>query len=278
MQKTDHRYRSRRAELWPIKESVRRTDCSLQCPHPGRDKGHPDWTGQGQGLHGLAGVHSVYQTEARGCPVEWGLHRTVPVCKDRVLEKSEISHASQEVATFSSCPAAETHALWPHSWQVGGPQGVHLPWWKEHLPKRCAQLDKEALHLGCLLEAYCFLLCPYGKTWVYLLPLLRATSLGEDSTSREALINWLARNTHENLWTWRRSHGGFGSHGSAVRRSGTWCDPRGAETGAWGVRSTGGPCGLGKGWQRSHLTSVPRALSSGSIDCVSQPLLLVSCK
>ena len=32
-----------------------------------------------------------------------------------------------------------------------------------------------------------------------------------------------------------RSHGGFGSHGSAVRRFGTWCDPRGA-----GERSLGG--------------------------------------
>lgn len=48
--------------------------------------------------------------------------------------------------------------------------------------------------------------------------------------------------------------------------------PVGLETRAWGVGSTGGPCGLGKGWQRSRLTSVPKALSSGSTDCLSAPL------
>ena len=46
--------------------------------------------------------------------------------------------------------------------------------------------------------------------------------------------------------------------------------PMGLETGAWVVRSMGGTCGLGEGWQRAYLTSLPGP-------CL-QPLSLLPCK
>lgn len=47
--------------------------------------------------------------------------------------------------------------------------------------------------------------------------------------------------------------------------------PMGLETRAWGVRSTGGPCGLGKGWQRSRLTSVPGPCPQGALTVFLSP-------
>lgn len=139
------------------------------------------------------------------------------------------------------------------------------------------------LKLGCIAFgpfAWGLRLCTRGKDCVYLLILLRATSLGKDITSPEALVNWLALNTHEHWWAWSIS--------VWVPGDGTW---RVVEWQfrcqvvwhvvwpwwGWVARLQEGSVGLGRagkgnGPHSSCLTSCARPLSSGNICCVSEPL------
>lgn len=192
MPEADHCLSSRIPELWRVKEHVGRTNCSLQCTHPGRHEGHPDWTREGQGLHGHAAVNSVHQAEARGHPVERGPHRTVTVCQDQVLEKSEVPYATQKASTIFFRPAAEAHVLTPPGWLVGARHGVGHLWWHCCVGWFTDGMDAWHLAVGLKLAVVSLL----WQDLCLLLVWVRAPSLGRDVTLPEGLHSLMDSNGH----------------------------------------------------------------------------------